>query len=57
MRLPRAMIRVLAEDDHLRIGIARVVKRIEDRVHVRVDVMCAVLPDQELPELAVIRFF
>ena len=56
MRLSRAMIRVLSEDDHLRVCIARIVKGVEDRVHVRIHVVRPVLLNQELPELAIIRF-
>ena len=56
MSLSRTMIRILPEDDHLRIRIARVVKGVENRVHIRIHVMRPVLLNQELPELAIIRF-
>ena len=55
VRLAGAMIGILTEYDHLRIGIARIMKCIEDRVHVRIDMMGTVFLDQELPQLTIIR--
>ena len=55
MRLSRAMIGVLPEDDDLRIRITRIMKGVKDCVHIRIDMMRPILIDEELPELAVIR--
>lgn len=55
MCLSWAMIRILPEDDDLRIFIARVMQGIEDIIHPRIDALRAVLVDEELTQLAVVR--
>src|SRR5690606_11381582 len=52
--LSRPVVRVLAQDHHFGIGVGRVVKGVENVVHVGVDRVAAVLLDQERPERLVV---
>ena len=47
--LPVTVVRVLPENDDLRIRKARVVQRVENRKHIGIDALRAVLLDEKLP--------
>ena len=55
MCLSVAVIRILSEDDDLRICKTCVVQCVEDRKHIRIDALCAVLCDEELAQFPIVR--
>ena len=57
MRLPLAVIGILAEDHDLRFGVGCVVERIEDRIHVGKDAARAVLFDEEAAQFLIVGLF
>ena len=54
MRLSVAMVGILSENDDLRIGKARVVQSIKDRIHIGVHTTCTVLLDKECSQLTIV---
>ena len=55
MRLTVAVIGILSEYDDFCICKTRVVKRIEDCKHIRIDALRAVLCDEELAQFPIVR--
>ena len=52
--LPVAVVRILSENDDLRIRKARVVQRVEDRKHIGIDALRTVFPDEKLPQFPIV---